>query len=79
MSGAPQSQATKKLLTSIVYILTLPKFHLATCNQLSHFPCQVHFLLVLDNGFVRGQLVWGLFLESPANFSGPKSNIQIKI
>ena len=54
-SGATPSHTTKKLLTSIVYILTLPKFHLATCNELSHFACQVHFLLVLVNGFVRGQ------------------------
>ena len=24
-------------------------------------------------------MTWGLFLESPINFSGPKSNIQIEI
>ena len=29
--------------------------------------------------FVVGSLLWGLFLESPGDFPGPKSNTQIKI
>ena len=29
--------------------------------------------------FVVGSLLWGLFLQSPGDFPGPKSNIQTKL
>ena len=32
-----------------------------------------------SNCAVRSKGAWGPFLESPGNFTGPKSNIQIKI
>ena len=33
----------------------------------------------VSNLFSKHLSLWGPFLESPGNFSGPKSNIQIEI
>ena len=46
-------------------------------NVFRHFG--PHFGLSTKEGPEPGRLPWGPFLESPDNFSGPKSNIQIEI
>ena len=61
--------------TIVKWIAAMMAYAMEPKHQWSASSCCWHALLWLgvNIGF------WGPFLESPGNFSGPKSNIQIEI